>query len=176
MRKKLLELIPEFNEISDKDLREKTINVWIKALKLAKMEPDDMLRMPFTLILDVNVNFIDHVRGVVGVTIAAGKIVDELYKGKVDINMDYLTAGALLHDVGKVLEVEETKDGWKKSWDGKIMRHAFSGVGLCFDEGIPNEVMHIIAVHSKEGDGNYRTPEAWILHHADFTNFEIFKK
>ncbi|MFC1477451.1 HD domain-containing protein [candidate division KSB1 bacterium] len=175
MRDRLLELIPEFNEINDAELREKTVNVWIKALNLAGMQPDDMLRMPFTLILEVEINFVDHVRGVVGVTVAAGKIVETLYEGKVSINMDYLTAGALLHDVGKLLEVEETKDGWKKSWRGKILRHAFSGVGLCFDEGIPDEVMHIIAVHSKEGEGNYRTPEAWILHHADFINFEIFK-
>jgi len=175
MKERLLELIPEFNEVSDPDLREKTINVWLKALKIAGMQPDDMLRMPFTLILDVKVNFVQHMRGVVGVSVAAGKIVSELYKDVIAINMDYLTAGALLHDVGKILEVEETKDGWKKSRRGKILRHAFSGVGLCFDEGIPDDVMHIIAVHSKEGDGNYRTPEAWILHHADFTNFEIFK-
>lgn len=175
MKERLIELIPEFNEVSDADLREKTINVWIKALKLANMEPDDVLRMPFTLIMDLDVNFIQHVRGVVGVSIAAGKLVNELYSDVITIDMDILTAGALLHDVGKLIEVTETEEGWKKSSQGKILRHAFSGVGLCFDEGIPDEVMHIIAVHSKEGDGGVRTPEAWLLHHADFSNFHIFK-
>ncbi|MFC1556665.1 HD domain-containing protein [candidate division KSB1 bacterium] len=178
MRDRLIELIPEFDEISDADLKEKTVNVWIKALKLANMSPDDMLRMPFTLIklsIEKDINFVTHVRGVTGVAMAAGKLVRDLYKDVISINMDYLAAGALLHDVGKVIEVSETKNGWIKSTQGKIVRHPFSGVGLCFDEGIPDEVMHIIAVHSKEGDGGFRTPEAWILHHADFINFEIFR-
>jgi len=35
--------------------------------------------------------------------------------------------------------------------------------------------MHIIASHSWEGDRSKRTPEAIIVHHADFTNFEQFK-
>ncbi|MFC1555016.1 HD domain-containing protein [candidate division KSB1 bacterium] len=175
MREKLLELIPEFNEVKDPELKEKTINVWIKALKLKNFQPEDLLRMPFTLMKDLDVNFATHVRGVVGVSMAAGKIISEYYKNVITINMDHLIAGALLHDVGKILEVDDTKDGWIKSKQGKILRHAFSGVGLCFDEGIPDEVMHIIAVHSKEGDGGVRTPEAWILHHADFTNFHIFK-
>jgi len=175
MKEKLLALIPEFNEIADGDLRERTVGVWLKALKMADMEPEDMLRMPFTLLLEAKVNFVMHVRGVVGVAVAAGRLVGDLYKEIVSLNMDHLVAGALLHDIGKLLEIRETKEGWGKSAQGKIVRHPFSGVGLCFDEGIPDEVMHIIAVHSKEGDGGYRTPEAWILHHADFINFEIFK-
>ena len=178
MKERLLELIPEFFDVTDEDLRENAIKVWMKALKLANMQPDDMLRMPFTLLklaVEKDINFVTHVRGVVSVAREAGKIVGELYKGVISINMDHLIAGALLHDVGKLLEVAETKDGWIKIKRGKIVRHPFSGVGLCFDEGIPDEVLHIIAVHSKEGDGGYRTPEAWILHNADFINFEIFR-
>ena len=181
MKERLLELIPEFSDVTDEDLREKTLNVWLKAFKISGFTPDDMLKMPFTLIplsgiaVGSDINFVTHIRGVVSVAREAGKIINELYKGVISINMDHLVAGALLHDVGKLLEVAETKNGWIKIKRGKIVRHPFSGVGLCFDEGIPDEVMHIIAVHSKEGDGSYRTPEAWILHHADFINFEIFR-
>jgi hypothetical protein len=32
--------------------------------------------------------------------------------------------------------------------------------------------MHMIAVHAGEGDGKWRSTEAVIIHHADFTNFE----
>ncbi|MCH8300653.1 MAG: hypothetical protein IIC39_08960, partial [Candidatus Marinimicrobia bacterium] len=56
---------------------------------------------------------------------------------------------------------------------GKYLRHPFSGVGLSFRHDLPDEVMHIIAVHSKEGEGFQRTAEAIIFHHADFTDFEI---
>jgi hypothetical protein len=40
---------------------------------------------------------------------------------------------------------------------------------------IPQEVLHIIAAHSKEGDGARRTVEAVIVNHADFVNFEALK-
>jgi hypothetical protein len=40
---------------------------------------------------------------------------------------------------------------------------------------VPEEVYHIIAVHSREGEGSYRSPEAIVLHHADFIAFETIK-
>jgi len=38
--------------------------------------------------------------------------------------------------------------------------------------GLPEEVVHIIAVHSKEGDLAERTVEGTIVYHADYINFE----
>jgi hypothetical protein len=35
--------------------------------------------------------------------------------------------------------------------------------------------MHIIAVHSKEGSGEKRSPEAIIFHHVDFIDFDLVK-
>ncbi len=175
MKERLLELIPELNEIKDNDLREKVINVWLKAFKVSGFTPDDMLEMPFTLLFEGGANFVQHMRGVIKSSIAVGSIINEIYPDHIKIDMDTLTAGAALHDVAKLLEVERINGKWQKSKRGKILRHAFSGVGLAFDEGVPDEVMHIIAVHSKEGDGSPRTPEAWLLHHADFSNFHIFK-
>jgi len=35
--------------------------------------------------------------------------------------------------------------------------------------------MHVIAVHSKEGVGEKRSPEAIIFHHVDFIDFELVK-
>lgn len=175
MRERLLELIPEFNEIKDKELLDKCINVWIKAFKYVDMTPDDLLEMPFTLFYKTDINFIMHMRGVIGMTMAAGRKVQEIYPDNITIDLDILAAGAVLHDVAKMLEMEKTDSGWAKTSQGQILRHPFSGVGLCFDEGIPDEVMHIIAAHSKEGDNGKRTPEAWLLHHSDFMNFDIFK-
>jgi hypothetical protein len=56
-----------------------------------------------------------------------------------------------------------------------MLRHPFSGVGLCFKHGVPDEVMHVVATHSKEGDHVKRSPESIIFHHADFTDFELVK-
>jgi hypothetical protein len=41
--------------------------------------------------------------------------------------------------------------------------------------GVPDEICHMIAAHSKEGDLGKRTTEGFIIHHADFMSFEPFK-
>jgi len=93
-----------------------------------------------------------------------------------NLNGDYLIAGALLHDVGKLMEYELKDDGTVvKSEIGKKMRHPVSGSKLAEECGLPEEVVHIIYAHSKEGDTIKRSPEAIIVHHCDFIDFEIKK-
>jgi putative nucleotidyltransferase with HDIG domain len=173
MKTDLIQLIPEFNLIEDPHLKEKTIGVWEKALTLRGMQPADMLQMPFTLLIKpCPANFVQHTRGVVQVSYETAKALQQVYGDTMPINMDHLLSGALLHDVGKILEYIEKDGEFVKAKEGKYVRHPFSGVGLAFDEGIPEEVMHIIAVHAGEGDGRWRSTEGIIVHHADFINFE----
>jgi putative nucleotidyltransferase with HDIG domain len=106
------------------------------------------------------------------ICIAASDTFDEIYKGELKLKRDILIAGALLHDVGKLLEITEENGKFGKSKDGALVRHPFSGVALADAQGLPAEVLHIIGVHSKEGDHGKRTAEAIILHLADFMNFD----
>jgi len=176
MKEDLLKSIPEFNLIKDSDLKEKVLKVWDIALTTGGWKVSDLQRMPFTLLIDsCPCSIIEHIRGVVNVSIGAAKALQSIYKNKVKINEDYLVAGALLHDIGKLVEYKEENRKFVQSNLGKLVRHPISGVGLCYSQGIPEEVMHIIASHSWEGDRSERTPEAIIVHHADFTNFEQFK-
>ena len=173
---KLLEIIPEFNLIKDLDLKEKVLKVWEIALKAGNWEVKDLQRMPFTLLIEpCPCSMIKHIRGVVNVSIGAAKALQSIYEDKVKINEDYLIVGALLHDIGKLVEYKEKNGKFIQSNLGKLVRHPISGVGLCYSQEIPEEIMHIIASHSWEGDRSKRTPEAIIVHHADFTNFEQFK-
>lgn len=177
MRKDLLNAVPEFDLITDPDLKDKALTVWEDALSLGGFTLEDIRRIPFTLLADnVDVTFLEHVRTVCGMCRAMGKVLIEAYGGRAKIDMDYLTAGALLADIGKMIEYEKKPDGSiAKGRKGDLLRHPFTGVGLCFKAGIPYEVMHIVAVHSKEGDHVKRSPEAIIFHHADFTDFELVK-
>ena len=94
---------------------------------------------------------------------------------EIKIDMDILIAGAILIDVGKLLEYE-IKDGkLTTSEAGKLVRHPFSGMAIADRFGLPHEVQHIIATHSKEGDFGNRTVESIIIHHADFVSFDPFK-
>lgn len=173
MNAKLIELMPEFDLIQDKELREKTLRVWENTLKIRNMQPEDLLRMPFTLLIQpCPANFVEHMRGVVQVSYQTGLALKKVYGEKMSINMDFLLSGALLHDVGKILEYIEKDGEFVKSYEGKFVRHPFSGVGLAYREGIPDEILHIIAVHAGEGNGRWRSTEGIIVHHADFINFE----
>ena len=175
MKEDLLKFIPEFNLIKDSDLKEKVLKVWDIALKAGDWEAKDLQRMPFTLLIDpCPCTMVEHIRGVVNVSIEAAKALQSIYQDKIKINEDYLIAGALLHDIGKLVEYKEENGRFIQSNWGKLVRHPISGVGLCYSQDIPEEVMHIIASHSWEGDRCKRTSEAIIVHHADFTNFEQF--
>jgi hypothetical protein len=89
--------------------------------------------------------------------------------------MDVLIAGAILADVGKLLEYEMKEGKSVQGNYGKYLRHPFSGVSLAEACDVPPEVCHIIATHAGEGDMVKRTTEAYIVHHADFMTFEPFR-
>jgi len=103
------------------------------------------------------------------------KTLNEVWGDRVPIHHDHLIAGALLADVGKPLEYAKKDGKVVKGRAGELLRHPFSGVGLCYKHGLPDEVMHIVAAHSKEGDHVQRTIECIIFHHADFIDFDIAK-
>jgi len=173
----ILELWPELEWIEDKDLREKTAKVWELALQKSVLTIDDLKRIPFTLLCGPNlkVTFMDHKRSVVHIAKAAGEKINAMYHGELPVNMDILISGAILCDVGKLLEYE-LKDGKAVQGQyGKYLRHPFSGVSLAEQCGVPAEVCHIIATHAGEGNLVKRTTEAYIVHHADFMTFEPFK-
>jgi putative nucleotidyltransferase with HDIG domain len=102
-------------------------------------------------------------------------VLSEVYASRYPIDRDTLIAGALLADVGKLLEFEKEGDQYRWSSVYKHLRHPFTGVGLCYKYGIPEAVMHIVATHSWEGDKFQRQPESILFHHADFTDFDLSK-
>ncbi len=176
VREKLLRLVPELEWIKDNGLREKVISTWVEALRRGGWEPEDMLNLPFTLLLgDSPSSFLEHIRAVVRMTKHAIDVIREIYRDRVELNEDYLMAGALLHDVGKLMEYE-LKDGrYVQTKIGGTLRHPFIGAALAYLNGLPSEIVHIIAFHSHEGDHINRSLEAMIVNKVDLLNFELFK-
>ncbi len=78
-------------------------------------------------------------------------------------------------DVGKLIEYVMDGESAVVGNTGRLLRHPFSGVALAMRFGVPDEICHMIATHSKEGDLGKRTTESLIIHHADFMSFEPFK-
>ncbi|MDR1403491.1 MAG: HD domain-containing protein [Tannerellaceae bacterium] len=177
IREDVLELWQELLWINDEILLEKTAQTWALALDKSVLTIDDLQTIPFTLLCgdDLQVSFMEHKRCVVHVSYEAGKKMNSFFTTNLPVNMDILVSGAILADVGKLLEYE-LKDGKAVTGTyGKYLRHPFSGVSLAEQCGVPAEVCHIIATHAAEGDLVKRTTEACIVHHADFMTFLPFK-
>ncbi|MEA1987354.1 MAG: HD domain-containing protein [Candidatus Marinimicrobia bacterium] len=173
------ELWPELAWIKDEKLREQTTKTWELALKKSVLTAEDLRRIPFTLLAgpDLKVTFMDHKRSVVHIAKTAGEKVNEFYHGELSVDMDVLISGAILIDVGKLLEYVLDENGKAiQGTYGKYIRHPFSGVSLAEECGIPAEVCHIISAHAGEGNMVKRTTEAYIVHHADFMTFLPFKE
>jgi len=178
MSNQVQELWPELEWIKDDSLREKTAKTWELALKRSVLNPDDLYKIPFTLLCgpDLKVSFMAHKRCVVHLAKSCGEKMNEFFENELPVNMDVLISGAILADVGKLLEYELDDEGKAKQGKyGQYLRHPFSGVSLAEDCGLPPEVCHIIAAHASEGDLINRTTEAYIVHHADFMTFQPFK-
>ena len=179
MTDEIVKLWPELMWITNEDLREKTARTWELALERSVLTAEDLQKIPFTLLAgpDLKVSFMAHKRCVVHVAKESGDKMNEFFGIDLPVNMDVLLAGAILVDVGKLLEYEMGPDG--KSFQGKYgkyLRHPFSGVSLAEQCGVPADVCHIIATHAGEGDMVKRTVEAYIVHHADFMTFEPFRE
>ena len=173
MDERLLQLFPEIGQIQGEGIRQKTLDTLADAVELGGWTLDDLDKIPFTLLIkNTKVSFRQHTRAVTRMALACAKVMEENYQAYYRINYDHLISGAILHDVGKLLEYRKSDGGFVKSSSGKLLRHPFSGAGLCTKHGLPDEVVHIVAVHAKEGEGGYRSPEAVAVHHADFINFE----
>jgi putative nucleotidyltransferase with HDIG domain len=175
------ELFPDIRAIHDESLRKRVAAVWDEALTTGcggkGWTFDEIRAIPFTLLAGkIDMRFVEHLNSCAKQCIAIAKVLSDVFGSRVPVNTDVLVAGALLADVGKMLEFDKDARGQViKGHFGDMLRHPFSGVALCYKHDLPAEVMHIVATHSHEGDKVERTIESWIFHHADFIDFDIAK-
>ena len=169
-----MRLLPSLDGLKG-ELKGKVIACWELAKKEGGWSDDDLRGIPFTLLIpDCPMNLFEHTEAVTNIALSVYNVLVK-YPQFDSLNRDYLLAGALLHEVGKMLEYKKTPEGIIKSEGGELLRHPFSGAGLAMKLAIPYEVVHIIATHAKEGEGGYRSPESVIVHYADFTFFHGLK-
>src|SRR5438477_12635207 len=129
---KIAELFPDIMSIGDAALREKVAAVWSEALTSGcggkGWTFDEIRAIPFTLLAGkIDLRFVEHLNSCVKQCIAIEKVLGEIYGQRVPIDHDILVAGALLADVGKLLEFEKNERGEVvKGNFGEMLRHPFS--------------------------------------------------
>lgn len=176
MRDAVEKLWPELEWIGDAKLRNAVAETWVKAFERSPLKPDDLNTIPFTLLVpNCKATFMQHKRCVVHISRHAAEAMQKDLGHALSIDKDTVIAGAILADVGKLLEYEKVDGQVRQSARGKSLRHPFTGVALALECGVPDEVCHIIAAHAGEGEMVKRSTEACIVHHADFMSFLPFK-
>lgn len=175
-RTQLNELWPELAWIDNTHLRESVANTWLRAFERSPLTPEDLKTIPFTLLIPgCTTTFMEHKRCVVHIAKEAAHSMQVFMGNALKIDMDTVLAGAILADVGKLLEYEVESGKAQQSERGELLRHPFTGVALAMECGVPDAVCHIIAAHAAEGDLVKRSTEAFIVHHADFMAYLPFK-
>ncbi len=166
------------NQIKDKRLREKTIVL----LKKPEMKNPEFVypAAPFEKIpawvVGAHHHYeggeLDHTVSIAKIALVLAENMEKAYGIKP--NRDYIIAGALLHDIGKVFLMK--KEGKEWAFTGCHMDHADLSAAIVYAHEFPEEVVHIIASHGGDqgaGNANPRTIEALLIYHADIIDAAI---
>src|SRR5690554_774814 len=116
MYEQIKNIWPEIEWIKKEDLKEKVYKCWQYAIDKSPLSVDDLEKIPFSLLIDrCSVSFMNHKRTVVQLSVEIAKIMEKNFNKDIKINWDYLVAGAILIDVGKLLEYEKVGNKITKS-------------------------------------------------------------
>ena len=175
-RKDIEEAFAHFlSMMEDEGIKKQVVDAWLLGCKRGGWQSMDELRqMPFTLLTDCKgINFLEHTLAVTEGALQLARAQEKHYSSTpYRIDYDVLVAGGLLHDVGKLLEIgKNNQGGFMKSHSGKCTRHPISGAILAAEAGLPEEIVNVIACHSKEGNGRPQMLETVFVHQADFATF-----
>lgn len=118
-------------------------------------------------------------------TLAMTKICDSLSKIYNNLNYDLLISGAVLHDVGKIMEYK-TVVSTEVTDEGKLLGHITIGYGMVlekikqikgFPDDLKNRLLHIILSHHGYKEfGSPKRPrilEAFVVFHVDYLDADI---
>lgn len=178
LRQQVREELPEIAQITDAGLQAKAVEAW--AYALANSSFTSIREIPPAGNPDTNEakrgDQTDHLRGVTRLAIGIAKEMAAAYP-ELEIDMDTVIAGGLLHDVGKAFEFDPVRrKHWRsaqKKTGRPAIRHPAYGAHICLTVGLPEEIAHIAMAHSGEGELLLRSLECMIVHQADYTFWNV---
>ena len=104
MQEEVAKLWPEIQWIEDKKLRAQVTETWVRALQRSPLKPDDLNRIPFTLLIpNCPITFMEHKRCVVHIARQSAEAMQQFMGRALPVDLDTVIAGAILADVGKLL-------------------------------------------------------------------------
>ncbi|NQU04290.1 MAG: HD domain-containing protein [Syntrophaceae bacterium] len=157
-------LFPRVIDINDDEIRKKVIDLWWGTWKESGFEKIEDLSQWQPVKEKLNMSNVDHTNQVVECALAMADVVEG--NQGVKIERDTLIAGAILHDVDKLLIFHPTSGETTRM--GKHLAHTTLGAHLALQAGLPLGIVHTIAAHSSNHSSmSPRSVEAVIVYYAD---------
>ena len=164
----LVELIPEVSAIQSADLRSMVEEIW-NALWADSLY-EDVMDVPVSATIDYPQ--VKHCQGIVRSALAAASAFEQVHD--VTFDRDLLIAGALLMDVGKLVEIKPGPSGPARTEIGRLLPHAAYVAHVALAKGAPLELVHIIMCHSPNGGKAPETLECKLLDSLDQADIGVF--
>jgi len=172
-RKILVKQLPLINRIGHGKLRDLVIEVWAKLWRESGYS--DISEAPnYHSEINGDETLVRHTSAVTEMTEAMAKKFQQAYR--ISLNHDILLAGALLHDVGKLVLYERQGDSVQLTELGYKVSHGEYGALVAEQVGLPQEVVNIIASHSPTQRKTLPTTiEAVFVAGCDEANFQAYR-
>lgn len=168
-RKWICELLPELAQVRDEALRNLTADAILAAIQQGGWNEESIHRVPVTLNWrGCQCNLIEHIRAVTRMCIDSYPTAARLFEQNgVPFERDVVVSGALLHDIGKFTEFALRDGKIVRGENADYLRHPLAGAILAWNAGLPPKLIHLIAVHSFEGERSYQSPESSFVRTVD---------
>lgn len=145
-RKIVASQMPLIRQISNAaGLRDMVIEAWVRCWR--ESDNKDLGKAPFRCELEGDIEtLVRHTNATAKMTIAAAKEFERIYQ--VTLNRDWLLAGAILHDVDKVILQRRNENKVEITERARQIVHGKYGAEIAEQVGIPRGIVNIIASHS----------------------------
>ncbi len=162
-------VFPEIETIEDETLRADVSSAWTSAADANGLEIEDIEAVPWFppgqrelgLAAD-EATLVDHVRDVTSCAVGLAESLSSR-RPSLDLDLDTVIAGALVHDVSKLYEFE----GMEPTAIGELLGHPYFGIVVADRADLPIEMLHIVLSHSHRTAVEPATLEAEIVRRAD---------
>lgn len=162
-------VFPEIETIEDDTLRTGVASAWTSAAGVNGLDIDELPEIPWLppaqKDLDMDADealLVDHVQDVTSCALGLAESLlarnDDL-----EIDIDTVIAGALVHDVSKLYEF----DGMERTDVGRLLGHPYYGVAVISRANLPVDIAHIVLSHTSRTNVEPATIEAEIVRRAD---------
>ena len=116
---------------------------------------------------------VEHIVATGNIALNICDVVEHVYQGKV--NLDYVIAGIILHDIFKPATYVEEEGRYYASPLGERLNHLTLAASDLIHRGFPLDLVHIVSAHhgGQASPIRPRTVEALICHLADYADSQL---